>query len=1040
MTGLSEAIGYWLIDFYALATVVFLATVAIFRALNQPARRLSAAWSVLAGLAALAIVTAVPTWPRMSWPRSPAQPATVLSAAVLGGASSSRSAVPIGAEGPQLLSQKRADRDSIEPQSQNRSAINRPTTGLQAERSPIRVWFDRPALLGWAFSFGALVMLVWLAVGHCQTAIVRRRSVRAPHWTRDFLARVVGDASPLPDLRLSDRLAQPVAVGLIRPSIILPRHLTKQRPECRLDAALAHERAHIRNRDLWLIALSRLLMPILFAHPAYWWLRGRIRDDQEILADAAAATDGRVDYASVLLSWAQTGSARPGLAVAGSLALWERPSQLKKRIVMLLDRDFRVELTCPQWWRFTVRAAILVSVLSLSVMSFRPAPALAEPQNTAAPQVAEKKSPAHIETKSAGGETVKVLGPEGKPAAGAKFYRSDAVFRSHLQASGTVVLLGESGNDGSFVLSSPDVKVVNERKAQIVAMADGAGPAFVDPSVGDGMKVLRLAGDDVPIRGRVLDINGQGVAGASIQLVGIHWSPSGKLDEWLAALDAEKVAYPVTYRFLRSWATTDLPSLFPAVMTDREGRFTLKGVGRERLASLLISGPKIETRVEFVATRPMPAVKLPDFDRQNQGRVVSYFGAEFELVAGPCLEVVGTVVDKDTRKPIAGAVVHTATAFGNPLRFLTTTTDAAGRYRLSGIPPLNSFGQSDDVLASPPDGTQYLQSIQPLNEKIGEKPVTRNFALKRGVVARGRVTDKVTGKPIRARLDYFILDDNAHLNEYPKYGTIRAGMPYECDENGHFRIVVMPGRGILGARFGNDTYRLGVGITSIKGLTEASPGLYSAQPMYMSSMDYNMIVEIDPKPGDESIAVDMQFERGRTVKGTLKGPGGEPVSGALMMGAEDYRQSWGHEPLPSAEFEVHSLGPDAKRGLLFYHEGKKLAAAYVVKPGENGPISIRLEPCGTLSGRLTENGVPSAETQMTCDRPFEMNDARYEHGSLPGAIKTDKDGRFRVAGLVPGLKYSLRVWKGNRIIGEAVRNVVVKAGEIKDLGDVKPSE
>ena len=49
----------------------------------------------------------------------------------------------------------------------------------------------------------------------------------------------------------------------------------------------------------------------------------------------------------------------------------------------------------------------------------------------------------------------------------------------------------------------------------------------------------------------MIDINGQGVAGASIQLVGILWHPSGKLDEWLAALDAEKVAYPVTYRLFK---------------------------------------------------------------------------------------------------------------------------------------------------------------------------------------------------------------------------------------------------------------------------------------------------------------------------------------------------------------------------------------------------------------------------------------------------------------------------------------------------------
>jgi protocatechuate 3,4-dioxygenase beta subunit len=1036
----AEAIGYWLLDFYALATVVFLATFAIVRRMNQPARRLSVAWSASGGLAALAVVTAIPIWPRANWPRLTERPAPIRTAVIGNTTPDASTAVPKGAERPELLSQRPAAPASNQPAMHELSqgadgAATRPT----AEKATFLYLPAWPALGGWAFSAGALLMIGWLVVGHCQTASVRRRSVQAPQWTHDFLARVVGDGCPLPDLRLSDRLAQPVAVGLLRPSIILPSLLTNQPPESRLDAALAHEWAHIRNRDLWLIALSRLLMPILFAHPAYWWLRGRIRDDQEILADAAASTDGRADYASVLLSWALAAPDRPRLAVAGSLALWERPSQLKRRIVVLLDHDFRVEMTCPRWWRVAVRSAMALAVLALSVISFRPV-ALAQAPDDPATQEPKQDLPVKPDEKSADGEMVRVVDAHGKPAAGVKFYRCDTQFRSLEKERETAVLLGQSGPDGSFRLAAQDVQAAKEHMSEIVAMADGSGPAFVDQSVGKGMQELRLAGDDVPIRGRVLDINGRGVAGASIQLVGVGWHPSGKLDEWLAALDAEKVAYPVTYRLLKSWTTADLTSLYPPVMADSEGRFTLKGVGRERVASLLISGPKIETRFEYVATRNMPAVKLPDFDRQNQARTVTYHGAEFDLVAGPCVEVTGTVSDKDTGKPIAGAVVQMTTAFGNPFRFLKTTTDAAGHYKLTGIPPKNSFGETDGVMASAPREAAYLQSVQPLDEKPGDQPVTRDFALKRGVLARGRITDKVTGKPIKANLDYFILEDNPHLNEYPPYGTVRAGMPYPCDENGVFEIVVMPGRGVLCARFGNDTYRLGVGIAKIKGLTEAFPGTYAAKPHYLSAMNYNMLVEVDARPGDASVSADMQFERGRTLKGSLKGPDGEPVSGALMMGAEDHFQTWGHEPLDSAEFEVHSLGPDNKRGLLFYHAGKNLAGAYVVKPGEGGPITVTLEPCGKLFGRLMESGVSRAGVHITCDRPYEGDDSRYEHGSLPGAIKTGKDGRFEVVGLVPGLKYSLRVWNGNRIIGEAVKNVVVKSGETKDLGDVTPGE
>jgi hypothetical protein len=316
-----------------------------------------------------------------------------------------------------------------------------------------------------------------------------------------------------------------------------------------------------------------------------------------------------------------------------------------------------------------------------------------------------------------------------------------------------------------------------------------------------------------------------------------------------------------------------------------------------------------------------------------------------------------------------------------------------------------------------------------------------DFALKRGAWARGRVTGKSTGKPVRANLEYYILKNNPHLKDYPRYGTVRVGMPFPANENGEYKIAVLPGPGILGARFGNETYRLGVGVDKIKGLQASSPGMFETLPHYLTPQNFNTLVGIDPKEGEESVTADIELDRGRTLKGKLVGPDGEPVAGALIMGAEDHFQMWSHQPLPSADFEVHALGSEAKRGLLFYHEAKQLAGAHVVRPDEAGPLTIKLEPCGTLTGRLVDDGgLPQAGVQMTCDRPYEGEDSRFEKGSLPSPIKTGKDGRFRVAGLVPGLKYSLRLWKGPMIAREPVKDVTIKAGEVKELGDVKVAD
>src|SRR5262249_31233025 len=161
-------------------------------------------------------------------------------------------------------------------------------------------------------------------------AALRRRSRRAPERWRAVLARVVGTDGAPPDLLVDGGLRQPVALGVLRPAIILPERFTEDEPEDRIEAALAHEWAHGPNRGLRLIMLLRLLLPFLYAHPAYWWLRRRIRDDQEALADAAAAdVEGRVNYAEVLLAWSRSSPACPPFAAGGSLALFERPSQIK---------------------------------------------------------------------------------------------------------------------------------------------------------------------------------------------------------------------------------------------------------------------------------------------------------------------------------------------------------------------------------------------------------------------------------------------------------------------------------------------------------------------------------------------------------------------------------------------------------------------------------------------------------------------------------------------------------------------------------------
>src|SRR5207249_2389689 len=80
--------------------------------------------------------------------------------------------------------------------------------------------------------------------------------------------------------------------------------------------------------------------------------------------------------------------------------------------------------------------------------------------------------------------------------------------------------------------------------------------------------------------------------------------------------------------------------------------------------------------------------------------------------------------------------------------------------------------------------------------------VTADFELPRGVVLTGRVTDKKTGKPVRAYLFYRPLASNKWVQDNPGYrGPGIAPWPMEAnvwgDYAGKFKMTVVEGPGIL---------------------------------------------------------------------------------------------------------------------------------------------------------------------------------------------------------------------------------------------------
>src|SRR5262249_40961130 len=152
---------------------------------------------------------------------------------------------------------------------------------------------------------------------------------------------------------------------------------------------------------------------------------------------------------------------------------------------------------------------------------------------------------------------------------------------------------------------------------------------------------------------------GKPIAGVTVRVEDLRWPKQGDLTAWLAALDAQRQdGYATEHQFLTGVHAPELGRFFPAVVTGADGRVQLQGIGRERLAGLVIEGPTSEYKRVRVRTRPGATIEALAWKYNPEGDKLTYHGATFDHPAAPSVPIVGVVRDKDTGKPLAGVTVQ----------------------------------------------------------------------------------------------------------------------------------------------------------------------------------------------------------------------------------------------------------------------------------------------------------------------------------------------------------------------------------------------
>jgi len=568
----------------------------------------------------------------------------------------------------------------------------------------------------------------------------------------------------------------------------------------------------------------------------------------------------------------------------------------------------------------------------------------------------------------------------------------------------------------------------------IVAKATMVLDPDADPPVAD--VALRT---ELIVRGRMFDVKGQPARGVALRIDSLIPVVRGTLSASVFRPDLTELHW------------RDLPAWPGPAISDQEGRFTLRGLSRDLLVRLIIDDPRfalpytmIQTAENVDARQPIPFFSTIKVDPGPDPKPIA-------IALQPAQTVVGRVTYADTGQPVPHALVASGPFYSE--------ADTDGRFRVSTGPAgTNRFG----VRALSPDGAPYLMAAKQGEWPKGAVEQSVDVALTRGAVVRGKITEEGTGRPVAGAV--------VRVTSYPAPGGVPPSfsIPAATGSDGAYRVAAPPGPGYLVVQGPDDDYVLHE--------FGADGGMYVARPGRRRFYAHAYRA-VDLKPGGPDHEVDLTLRRGAALRGRAVGPDGQPIRDAwvcsrlmlrtqpdggwkLWILPQDHSRSQlrdgrfvlhGLDPNTAVEVPAYFLEPERKLGATARFSGRSVA---------DGPVTVRLEPCGTARARLvTSDGKPLdryparglasmvvtpgplVQGVQAKDGPLFAEEAgvtQLDPVNYGTDFQSDAQGRLTFPALIPGATYRIEDFTPTFGGGEPVirKEFTAQPGEALDLGDI----
>jgi beta-lactamase regulating signal transducer with metallopeptidase domain len=207
-------------------------------------------------------------------------------------------------------------------------------------------------------------------------------AVRLVRWSRlrDVVRRAqdIAMASPV-RVRSSASLLEPGLVGVFNPAVLLPAGLMARLSAAEMNAILAHEFTHFRNRDNLTAAIHMVVEALFWFYPPVWLIGARLIAERERACDESVLVSGHdpETYAGSILKVCKFCIQSPLACVSGASG-----ADLGRRVELIMIGEAVRGLSAA---KKMVLASAAIAAIALPVMAgFLSSPFVAEVQRRTA--------------------------------------------------------------------------------------------------------------------------------------------------------------------------------------------------------------------------------------------------------------------------------------------------------------------------------------------------------------------------------------------------------------------------------------------------------------------------------------------------------------------------------------------------------------------------------------------------------------------------------------------------------------------------------